>query len=391
MPQYHYTALNISGGQVQGTDTALDQAALKQLLKKRRLILIKAKEAAVVTVPFKYCLRLATELNDLIGGGITLERALLLLSQDSQDPGFKQLCQQLQQNIKNGLALSEALSQVGKFDPLFIPLITAGEASGRLAETLTVLEQYYLNKKEFKSNLTSSLAYPAILLITSVLAIIALALYIIPVFKDLFADDMEKLPLGTQISFIISDWLIDYGPVLLMISTSLVVGLVLGLKYHAKTKFYWHRLLLYSPVIGSLISNTEALKLFRVFSILLKSGVPLLKTLQISQNVLNNLVQRQGLSSCIQHITQGGTLADNLNDIPRLPVIAGRLIKVGDETGKLGESCQKTASIIQRELNSQLKTLVALIEPIVILTMGGVIGFVIISMLMAVFSISDLV
>jgi len=391
MPLFNYTAISINGTESKGSETASDQLALKQQLKKRRLILVNAKEQTASVIPLKYSLRLATELNDLIGGGISLERALQLLSDDSQDPKFSQLCTQIQQNVKNGQALSQALEQCGKFDPLFIPLILAGEASGKLSETLLVLERYYLNKKEFQSNLTSSLAYPAILMLTSFIAIIALALYIIPVFKDLFADDMDKLPLGTQISFIASDWLIAYGPSLFISTSILLSSVILAIKYNPKVKFYWHQLLLSAPIIGSLISKSEALKLFNVLSILLKSGVPLLKTLQICQGVLSNLAQKKGLAQCIQRITQGQTLANNLNSIPNLPVIAERLTKVGDETGKLDKSSQKIADIIQRELNTQLKSIVALIEPIVILTMGGVIGFVIISMLLAVFSISDLV
>lgn len=391
MPDYHYTALTAHGTETRGVENANNKQHLAEQLKYKRLILLKAQALKKQTISFALSLRLATELTDLITGGIALERALQILGTDTQDKAFSVLCNQIRQGLKDGLSLSQALEKCGEFDPLFIPLIHAGEASGKLAQSLTILEQYYLNKKQFRSELNASLAYPAILVFVSILSIIALTLYVIPIFKDIFADDMQTLPLGTQICFIASDWMTNHGLVL-GISLVLVYAAFWGaVHYHAGNRLLWHKLQLKLPAFGQLISQSEAAKIFNVLGVLLNSGVPLLQALTISQAVIMNLAQKNGMMQCIQQLKQGGTLADNLHHIPNLPVIASRLIKVGDESGNLATSCDKTAQIIQRNVKAQLKTVVTLVEPLVILVMGGVIGFVIISMLMAIFSMSDLV
>lgn len=391
MPDFQYTALTTHGAETKGVESATSKQQLAQQLKHRRLILLKAKPLKKRTISFALSLRLATELTDLIGGGIVLERALQILSTDTEDNDFNLLCNQIRQGLKDGLSLSQALEQCGQFDPLFIPLINAGEASGKLPQTLNILEQYYLNKKQFRSELNASLAYPIILIFVSVISIIALTVYVIPIFKDIFADDMQTLPLGTRICFTASDWMAANG-----INLGIITGLVFTLlwaavHYNDNNRLLWHRLQLKLPLFGSLISQNEAAKTFNVLGVLLNSGVPLLQALGISQAVIMNMAQKNGMTTCIQQLKQGGTLAANLHHIPDLPVIAERLIKVGDESGNLAASCDKTAQIIQRNLKSQLKSLVTLIEPLVILFMGGVIGFVIISMLLAIFSMSDLV
>lgn len=391
MPDFQYTALTTHGSETTGVENAKNKQQLVQQLKFKRLILLKAKRIRKKAISFALSLRLATELTDLVSGGIKLERALQILGDDTEDKHFNLLCNQIRQGLKDGLSLSQALDRCGTFDPLFIPLINAGEASGKLAQALNILEQYYLNKKQFRSELNASLAYPAILIFVSIVSVIALTVYVIPIFKDIFADDMQALPLGTRFCFAASDWMAANGA-----AFGAVIGLIFTLcwaaiQYSETIRLNWHRLQLKLPLFGRLISQNEAAKTFNVLGVLLNSGVPLLQALDISQAVIMNMAQRNGMTTCIQKLKQGGTLSANLYHIPDLPVIASRLIKVGDESGNLAASCDKTAQIIQRNLKSQLKSLVTLIEPLVILFMGGVIGFVIISMLLAIFSMSDLV
>jgi len=391
MPEYQYTALTANGTESSGLENAPSIDALTLQLKRRRMVLLKAKEIKTHRIPFTYTLRLIIELNDLIGSGLVLERALQIIASDSSDEKFAQLCDRIRQQLKGGQSLSQALNQIGRFDPLLVPLIQAGEASGRLSETLNILDQYYQNKKQLQGDIIASLAYPAILVLVSILSLIALALYVIPVFKDIFADNMDKLPLGTIISFRISDWLSANGGYLFLAITGTVMLCTLAIRHSEAVRFTWHQLLLHLPLVGPLLSQSEAAKSFNVLSVLLKSDVPLVKSMQITQAVLSTLPQQQGMENSIRQLKQGKPLSQALDDIPFLPVIARRLVAVGDESGNLSRSCEKAAAIIQRELRSSLKALVAMLEPAVILIMGGVIGFVIISMLLAVFSMSDLV
>ncbi len=391
MPQFKFTAISTQGEQIQGIETAESIDKLTKILKRRKLILVKAKALNQKSVSLAHTTRLIIELNDLISSGVILEQALTILADDIDDPKFSQLCQQLRQQLKSGQSLSQALQQAGKFDPLLIPLIQAGETSGQLAKALQILDNYYQNKKQLRSEIISNLAYPAILVIVCVISLIALALYVIPVFKDIFADNMDTLPLGTLISFQISDWLSAHGSLLL---TGIIVFSILfnlALRYSEKFRYYWQVLLFKLPLTSTLISQTQASNIFNVLSVLLESGIPLVKAMQITQSVVTNAPQRQGMNRCIQQLKQGAPLSNALKQIPFLPIIAIRLITVGDQTGKLARSCHRVATIVQRELRNNLKSLVSLLEPAIILFMGGVIGFVIISMLLAVFSMSDLV
>jgi len=391
MPQFQYSAISANGEQTKGQETANNLDNLTLILKRRKLILIKAKELKRKSISFAHTIRLIIELNDLISSGVVLERALQILSSDSSDPKFTELCQQIRQQLKSGQSLSQSLQQIGQFDPLLIPLIQAGETSGRLAETLGILDQYYQNKKQLRSDVIASMAYPSILILVCIISLIALALFVIPVFKDIFADNMDTLPLGTLISFYISDWITANGGWLLLTLSIISVSISLAIKHSDNFRFYWHILLFKIPLCGTLISQNQATNTFNVLSVLLKSGVPLVKSMQICKAVFTNDPQNQGMEKCIRQLKQGKALSLALEQIPFLPIIAQRLISVGDETGNLAHSTDKAAQIIQRELRSNLKGLVSLLEPAIILIMGGVIGFVIISMLLAVFSMSDLV
>jgi general secretion pathway protein F len=391
MPQFQYTAISANGEQTQGIESAQNTESLAAILKRRKLILVKAKPIKSKAISFAHTMRFIIELNDLISSGVVLERALQIMQSDSSDPQFTQLCSQIRQQLTRGQSLSEALQQIGRFDPLMIPLIKAGESSGQLADALTILDQYYQSKKQLRSDIIASLAYPAILIIVCIISLIALALYVIPVFKDIFEDNMDTLPTGTLISFYISDWIMANGGWLLLTLASLALLIFLGIKHSDNIRYYWHTLLFRLPLFGTLLSQNEAANAFNVLSVLLKSGVPLVKAMQITREVLTNEPQKKGMDKCIQQLKQGKSLAIALEQIPFLPTIARRLINVGDETGNLAYSSDKAAKILQRELRSSLKGLVALLEPAIILFMGGIIGFVIISMLLAVFSMSDLV
>ena len=391
MPNYQYTALTPHGAETNGFEHATNKKQLAEQLKLKRLILLKAKTLSKKTISFSLSLRLATELTDLITGGIALERSLQILGTDSQDKEFSSLCNNIRQGLKDGLSLSQSLEKCGTFDPLFIPIIHAGEASGKLAQSLTILEQYFINKKQFRSDLSASLAYPAILVLVSIISIIALILYVIPIFKDIFSDDMKTLPLGTRICFYASDWIIDNGTIMVIFIVFLLFIIWSSVNFNQKIRVQWHRFQLNLPLFGTLISQSEAAKIFNVIGVLLNSGIPLLQAMTISQAVMINLAQKNGMTKCIQQVKQGRSLAENLHHIPNLPIIASRLIKVGDESGNLATSCDKTYQIIQRNVKNTLKTIVTLIEPLVILFMGSVIGFVIVSMLLAIFSMSDLV
>lgn len=389
--QYRYVALTREGAEQQGTDEATSPEELARRLRQRRLVLVKAKPVARSKVPLALNARLVGELAGLLDSGVALERALQILAEEAgTDRRLAELARRLRDGLKRGQSFSEALASAGEFDPLLVPLVRAGEASGHLPGTLAMLEGHYEAQRQLRSDLLAALAYPLILLVVSILSLLGLGLYVIPVFKDLFADEPGRLPGATHAIFWTSDALLAYGHWLLLATLVLIGAARLALRASPALRRRWHRLALGLPLAGPLLSLAEGGRLMTLLGVLLERGVPLVRAMELGRDGVRNLEQRAGLAQAIQALRQGRPLPAAMQAVPALPERARQLLKVGDESGRLAGTCVKAGERLQRDLRTRIKALVSLAEPAIILFMGGVIGFVVVSMLLAVFSLSDL-
>lgn len=390
MPEYKFIALNRDGTEIHDQGFADNEESLKRRLKKQRQILLKASLVASKRIPQKVLHALITDLADLLDSGLVLERALQIIGSDNQDEAIAILAERLRNELKSGESLSQAFSKCGQIDPLLIPLIHAGEVSGKLSGILITLSSYYQERKELRSEIAASLAYPGILVVVSILSMIGLTVYVIPVFKDIFEDDMSSLPLGTQLTFQISDWVVNNGVFALGVTCAIVFAFTLAVRYISPLRYLMHQLLLKLPVAGSLIALRESGNFIQVLGVLLNSGVALLRAMEISRNVITNQHMQSGVDACLRQLRQGSSLSQAIDNIPHLPRLGSRLIKIGDESGRLAKACDKTSQLLLKSLKIKLKSMVSIIEPVVILCMGGIVGFIVISMLLAVFSLTDI-
>ncbi len=390
MPEFSYTALTRDGKEVSSRKFAQDKETLIRTLKKRQLLLHNAKEIQLKKIPQKALKSLISELSDLLESGIMLERSLQIVAEDNENEQVAQLASRLRNALKGGHSLSHAFTIIGQTDPLVVPLINAGEISGKLPYFLTKLNTHFEDRAALQQEVAASLAYPAILMVVSLLSIIGLGIYVIPVFKEIFEDDMGSLPLGTRIVFMFSDWLVLNGWVLPLILIGIVLAVAALQRASYAIRYNMDLLLLRMPFAGRLLVISEAAKLTSILGILLISGLPLVKALEITHKAISNRAIACGLRDATQDIRQGRAMSGAIEHLPHFPSIASRLIKIGDESGNLGEATAKAGHILERSLKQQLKSLVSMLEPLIILTMGGLVGFVVISMLLAVFSMSDM-
>jgi general secretion pathway protein F len=390
MPEYQYTALSRQGVEVSGSEQADSIDALTRQLKKQQITLLKARERKTRKIPFAVIQGFLAELSPLSNNGIAIDRALQIVGEDSIDPKIGELAGQLRKGIKRGESLSQALSQSGRFDTLLVALVKVGETSGELPRVLAILETYYQEARQTRRDLIAALAYPAILALVSLLSIIGLALFVVPVFRDIFDEKaQETLPLGTKMLFAGSEFLINYGVFLALGLIGLSFAFSLTVQHHDGANRLWHRFLLNAPLIGQIRSRFEGFKLAKALSIMMERGVPLVQAAEIAQPLLANRIQREGFAACAQALRKGEPIPQAIARIPGLPVQFHRYIKLGNETGTLGQNLGKAAEIMRDDFKNRLKSLIAILDPLIIITMGGVVAFMVISILLAVFSLSD--
>lgn len=390
MTEYRYSAIGRDGRELQGNLSADSEDALGEALKARKLILLKARKVRLGGASSAITLAFTNELSRLVGAGIVLDRALEIVAEDTPDPRLGALCASLRQAIKRGEALSTAMANSGRFPPLAVAVVRAGEASGELAAVLALLEQHYEDQARLKRDLLAALAYPLILLFASVLALIGLAVYVIPTFRGIFEGQTTAIPLGTRVVFVVSDWVVSVGGYVLIALAAAAILFGATIKRSLALRFAVDRSLLLLPIAGDVIAKIEAARFLKVLGLLLKGGIPLLNALDLARTAFVNRAQSEGLVRAITRLRKGVSLPAALEDVPAFPRLATRLLKVGNETGKLGESASRAGVLLAEEALSRLKTLVAILDPLLILGMGALIGGMVMAMLAGVFGLSDI-
>jgi type II secretory pathway component PulF len=390
MPYYAYTAIGRDGKSLEGREYADNRTALEGRVKSRRLVLVKCQEVRRRIISAGLTTRFVGQLARLVSSGVIIERSLQIIGEDTEEAAITQLAGQLRQSIKRGLTLSQAFAEAGQFDPLLVPLVRAGEASGQLPQILLSLQHYFERQQKLRGDIAASLAYPAILLFAAVLSLIGLGIYVIPIFRDLFADRLGALPAATRLLFTISDLLTHYGQYVLTVLVIAVAGLYLAHGRTPAVRRSIDRIVLETPWLGNFIAKAQSANILSVLGVLLSNGVALALALELALATARNSVIRAGLEQTLIGVRKGRRLVAALDSVPKFPKLGKRLLAVGDETGDLGGMSTNAAEILRDEIQARLKAAVSLLEPAIILFMGATVGFVVISMLLGVYSLSSL-
>ena len=395
MPVFSYRATKLDGSILEGVIEASDEKTAIEKLKNTGFIPLKIaspKEGLKKKISLRSSkadlLTFTTELSALLNAGLPLDRSLNILSEISENKEMKNIMHGILKAIREGSSFSDSLQQYPKLFPrLYTNMIRAGEAGGVLDAVLDKLNEFLETSKALRDHVLSVMIYPIMLIVTSGLSIIILLTYVLPKFSVIFAELGGALPLPTQILLSVSNILKAYW----WIFGAIILASWLMLKGYIKSekgRYQWDSFKL--KLLRDVITKLETARFCRTLGTLLKSGVPLLQAMNNAKDVIGNQVIAGSIDSVSAGAKEGKGIAGPLASTNVFPQLALSMIKVGEETGQLDDMLIKVANTYEKSLSIAIKRFVSLLEPAMILFMGLLIGFIIVSMLMAIFSITEL-
>jgi type II secretion system protein F len=405
MTVYFYQATDKTGKYVEGNIDAPDPKLAVHKIRSLNYLPIKVSEkksgsslglnlklsnfSFLPKVSSKALLAATQQLATLVSSGLTLDKSLSISIKISDGDEIKNTLTDIRNKVQGGSTLADALSQYPSiFSKLYINMIRAGEAGGVLGAILLRLSDFLEKNQEFKNTVRSASVYPLFLLLVGLGAVVVIFTVVLPKFADIF-EELGQLPLPTVILLGISDFLQSFWLAIIVSIVGLVVAFNLYLK-NEKGKFAWDAMILKLPLVGSLIQKIETARFSLTLSTLLKSGVPILNALLIVRAILGNSVMAKSLENLHQGLKGGKGISGPLQKAGIFPAMAIHMITVGEETGNLDQMLEKVSQTYEKEVELAVKGLISLIEPLMILIMAMVIGFIVIAILMAVFSINDI-
>lgn len=405
MPTYRYEAVDASGEVLKEEMVAPNQDVVLEKLRDQGLLPITVEESGGgllstgFHLPFlgrgkqvsqKEIGILTQQLASLLNAGLPLDRALTVLISISEEGELKRLLTRIQDDVRGGSALADALeAQSGVFSRLYINMIRAGEAGGSVEVVLSRLAEFMERSKELRESVTSALIYPIILLTVAGLSVILLLTFVVPQFEQLFEDAGEALPFATQVVIALGDAVRGYwwlGVIIILV----LVSLVRQQLKNEENRRRWDNWMLKLPLVGDLVSKVEMARFARTLGTLLRNGVSMLTALAIVKETLTNHVLSEAVGHVAENLKAGQSLADPLMAAGTFPQLAVHMIRVGEETGQLQDMLIKVADTYDGEVQSTVKRMLALLEPILILGLGIIIAGIIMSILVAILSINDL-
>jgi len=325
-----------------------------------------------------------------IKSGMPLIGILVLLKQQTTSKYFQRIIQGFIDNLNNGQSLAQALSNAKNvFDNFFISIVKVGESSGNLSSSLLYLSQELKKQREIKNKIKSALIYPVIIFCATIGITLFLTIFIFPKLLPVFSSLNIDLPISTKILIALLAFIKSYGLLSLGVLIALLIILKLLLKFK-KARFAYDCFLLKLPFISKVIKEITLTSFTRSMHVLLKSGVIIMDALSITRNTFSNLYYKKEINNMIEYVRRGESLAHYLEQNPRFfPSMLTGMIKVGESAGKLEENLEYLSEYYESEVDETLKNLVTIIEPIMLLIMGLMVGFIAISIITPIYKVSQ--
>lgn len=395
---FRYKTKDQSGSLHEGEIETSDEHAATSLLRKKGLIVIsiKAKQEGRISflnnffnkVSFNEIVTFTRQLATMVSAGLVLSEALDILQEQQDNKKLKLVLSDVSRNVKGGLALAAALSRHPDVFPiLYVNLVKSGEASGKLDTVLSKMADSLEKDREFRSKIKGAMIYPAVVISMMFIVMTIMMVFVIPKLTSLYKDSTLELPLPTVILIGVSDLFVNFWWLFLTI----IIVAVIVFRNWIKTpegRLAYDSTLLKVPIIGKIITNVTLTNFNRTFGILTSAGVPLLDGINIVQELTENSIFRQALRSCYDGVERGLTFSAQLNALPIFPRIVGQMVRVGEETGKIDEIFIKLADYFESESDHLVKNLTVAIEPIVLVTLGIGVAFLVISIILPIYKLT---
>lgn len=401
MPVYKWSGVNRAGKKVKGEMEAPDEEAVRLVLKRQRIEPTKVKQAPkdlFENVSFlkpkvteKDIVLFTRQFATMIDAGLPLVQCLDILANQTDNRTFKQMLRQIKSDVESGSTFADALKKHPKtFDELFVNLIAAGEVGGILDTILNRLAAYIEKAMKLKKKVKGAMVYPSVVLVVAVAVVAVLLLFVIPIFKKMFEDMGGGLPTPTQMVIDFSDWVQSY---ILFIIAVIVAFFIAFNRFYAtrKGRALMDDLVLRVPVIGDLIRKVAVARFTRTLGTMIQSGVPLLDGLDIVARTAGNKTVEAAILKTRASITEGRTIADPLSESGVFPSMVVQMIAVGENTGALDAMLAKIADFYDEEVDAAVEALTSLIEPFLMIFLGGTIGGLVIAMYLPIFKLAGTV
>ncbi len=393
MPQYQYRVMTRSGQELRGTAAAASLRELRDKLTGQDYLLLDAQAmgersrervgglAGLMPVRNKDRAIFAWQLYTMIDAGIPLTRALESVATQTKTPKLRTAIRDVIDALNKGMSFSEALRRHPHvFPPFLVHMVEVGEVGGVLDTMLENVAQYYEVQVERRSRIVSAISYPCVLMVGCIGILFFLVLFLVPRLFGLFENMGAQMPMTTAVLLNIAMFLRSYA---LVVGLGLV-GLVVAWKLYTRRpsgRWVRDRILLELPIVGSIVRRIVLSRFAHSLAIMVNSGVPLLSALRVVRQVVGNAVIEGTVDQIIETVSEGGQVQDELKRHSYIPDMVTSMVAVGEETGSLGAMLDKVSGYYDREVNSSIKNLTKVVEPILLVFMAGVVGFIAISIL----------
>ncbi len=399
MTTYVYTAKKSNAETVEGRINASSEEEAIDLINQLGLLPVsvdvadKEEHAPVKvrgTIKSKDRLLFSRQLANLLKSGLPLLKALKILEEQTHNRYFRRVIRQIADGVQNGRSFSECLEDYPQiFSNLFVTMVRAGEESSNLEEMLVHVSAYQKRQEDIKSKVKTAMTYPALMAFVGVLAVYFILTFVLPKMAGLFDSIGEALPLPTVILFALSDILTTNGWSILIGFTVLVM-MIRAVGYLEFGKIFTGSFVLKIPLFGDIIHKSELSRFAQALVLLLKNGVAILRALDVAVPIISNRVLQADFAACKEALSKGDSFGETLKGSKHVPSIMAHTIAVGEESGHLNEVLTEIADSYEEETNEAIKVATTLIEPLMIMTIGLVIGFIIFAMLLPIFQIDML-
>lgn len=409
MPDFKYTVRDATGKKVSGSITADNEMEAKQELRRQDYVIIGIEErrkgaaaalgskdlfgrkggAAKVRIKTKDLSVFTRQLSTMVAAGIPMLESLEVLAEQADDAGFRQVLGIIVEDVRSGTDLSAAMGKHPRtFKRLFVNMIKAGEASGQIDDILNRLADYQEANDRLKSEIKSAMTYPLVSITMIVGITLFLLVFVVPQFENIFITLGAELPLPTKILLIVSHFMRERA----IIWVPGVLLIIIGVIAYSKTSgggYFRDWLVLKLPVLGPLFQKVAISRFARTFSTLLKSGVPILATLEIVATTSGNKVIENAVTQASQNIREGEPLASPLASSGVFPPMVTRMVAIGERSGALETLLEKISDFYDQEVKTTVEQLTSLIEPLMIGVMGFFVGGIVMAVFLPIFSITS--
>jgi len=407
MSVFEYVALDEKGHQRKGFIDAPGVAAARQKLREENVYPVEINQAenrkeTALSGALKINIWQRVSANDvsiftrqlstLLGAGMPLVPSLSILMKQANNPLLKKSLAQIREQVNEGKSLTESMSNFPQiFPPFYLNMVRAGEASGTINLVLGRLADFSENQQTLMNKIRSALAYPLIMLFMGSAVIFLLMTFVVPKITGIFSDMHQTLPVITIIMITISNFLKSFWWLILILLAAAIAAFKYMTTGTEAGKRMWDNAKLKIPVWGQVNRKIAIARFSRTLATLLQSGVPLLAAMEIVRNVVNNILIGEAISKASKDVEEGKGLSGPLTQSGLFPPLVTEMVAVGEQTGTLEKMLNRVATAYETEAQSDIMVMTSLLEPLMILVMGLVVGFIVISILLPIFEMNQLV